>query len=166
MLWDRLMELMRAMWREGKVIVDWKDAEVVPIFKEGDLQQCDNWWGISLLDVVGKVFAQVIQERLQIIAERILPDSQCCFRKGRGCCDMIFVARQLLEKTREHHESLFTPFVDLRKAYDSVPREALWKVLERCGVPPRMLEVVKSFHMGMRVEVRVGGSLSPVTFEF
>ena len=42
---------------------------------------------------------------------------------------MIFVARQVLEKAREHHDSLFTLFVDLRKAYGSVPREALWQVL-------------------------------------
>ena len=135
-LWDRLLELMRALWKEGEVVTDWKDAEVVPIPKKGDLQRCDNWRGISLLDVVGKVFARIIQERLQVIAERTLPDSQCGFRKGRGCCDMLFVARQLLEKTREHHDTMFTLFVDLRKAYDSVPREALWKVLERCGVPP------------------------------
>lgn len=33
------------------------------------------------------------------------------------------------------HDSLFTLFMDLWKAYYSVPREALWKVLERCGVP-------------------------------
>ena len=50
-----------------------------------------------------------------MIAERLPPESQSGFRKGRGCCDMIFVARQLLEKTREHQESLFTLFVDLRR---------------------------------------------------
>ena len=49
---------------------------------------------------------------------------------------MIFVARQLLEKVHEHQELLFTLFVDSRKAYDSVHRDALWKVLERSGVPP------------------------------
>ena len=87
---------------------DWKNAEVVPIPKKGGLLHCDNWRGISLLDVVGKVFARVIQERLQVIAEHILQDSQCGFRKGRGCCDMFFVARQLLEKAREHQDSLFT----------------------------------------------------------
>jgi len=42
---------------------------------------------------------------------------------------MIFVARQLLEKTREHGDSLFIMFMDLKKAYDSVPRSALWSVL-------------------------------------
>ena len=124
-LWDRLLSLFQVVWGEGEVVADWRDVEVVPIPKKGDLQCCDNYRGISLLDVVGKLFARVVQERLQVIAKRVLPDSQCGFRKGRGCCDMIFVARQLLEKAREHNDSLYILFVDLRKAYDSVPREAL-----------------------------------------
>ena len=61
---------------------------------------------------------------------------------------MIFVARQLVEKAKEHGESLYVLFVDLRKAYDSVPRQALRKVLEKYGVPEKMLNVVKSFHEG------------------
>ena len=91
-----------------------------------------------------------------MVAEEILPDSQCGFRKGRGCTDMIFAARQLVEKCREHDGVLFVLFVDLRKAYDSVPRPALWRVLEKCGVPPTMLSIIQSFHDGMQAEVRVG----------
>ena len=66
-----------------------------------DTQHSDNWRGISLLDVAGKVFAWILQDRLQDIAEKDLPESQCGFRKGRGCTDMVFAARQLVEKTRE-----------------------------------------------------------------
>jgi len=55
-------------------MADWKDAEVVPVPKKGDLQNCDNWRGIILLDVVGKVFARIILERLQYIAEDIFPE--------------------------------------------------------------------------------------------
>ena len=95
-----------------------------------------------------------------MIAEKVLPESQSGFREGRGCCDIIFMARQLLEKTAEHTDSLFTLFVDLRKAYDSLPREALCPVLERCGVPLRMLKIVKSFHEGMEAEVKIGDKLS------
>ena len=156
----RLLQLMQDIWRDGEVVADWKDAEIVPVPKNGDLQSCDNWRGISLLDVVGKLFARIIQERLQHIAEDILPESQCGFRKGRGCCDMIFVARQLVEKAREHQDLLFTLFVDLRKAYDSVPRLALWQVLEKSGVPPQMLKIIASFHEDMQAEVRIGGVLS------
>ena len=50
--------------------------------------------------------------------------------------------------------------VDLRKAYDSVSRQALWKVLEKYGVPEKMLNVVKSFHEGMHAEVRVGSTVT------
>ncbi len=73
---------------------------------------------------------------------------------------MIFDARQLVEKAREHGESLYVLFVDLRKAYDSVPRQALWKVLEKYGVPEKMLNVVKSFHEGMHAEIRVGSTVT------
>ena len=65
-----------------------------------------------------------------------------------------------MEKSREHDESLFVLFVDLRKAYDSVPRQALWCVLERYGVPLTMVSVIKSFHKGMTAVVRVGDSLT------
>ena len=61
-------------------MANWKDADVIPIPKKGDLQHCDIWRGISLLDVVGLVFARAIQECLQVVAE-VLPESQCGFRK-------------------------------------------------------------------------------------
>lgn len=162
LLRDRLLVLMQDVWKEGKVVGDWKDAVVVPIPKKGNLQICDNWRGISLLDVVGKIFARIVQERQQAIAEHTLPESQCGFRKGRGCIDMIFVARQLMEKTIEHDETLFVLFVDLKKAYDSVPRQALWRVLEKRGVPTTMLSIIQSFHQNMNAEVRVGSELSDV----
>ena len=104
---ERVLQVMQDMWGRGGVVSDWKDAVIVPIPKKGDLMNCDNWRGISLLDVVGKVFARIIQNRLQAIAEDILPESQCGFRRGRGCTDMVFVARQLVEKCREHNDTLY-----------------------------------------------------------
>ena len=78
----------------------------MPIPKKGDLSNCDNWRGISLLDVVGKV---IVQDRLQQLAEEELPESQCGFRKGRGCTDMTFVVCQLVEKTWEHQTKSILP---------------------------------------------------------
>ena len=58
----------------------WRDSIIVHIPKKGDLQSCDNWRGISLLDVAGKMFVRILQERLQSIADNILPKSWCGFR--------------------------------------------------------------------------------------
>ena len=154
-----LLDVMRTAWQEGAVPKEWADAIIVPIPKKGNLRSCDNWRGIALLEVVGKVVARVIQGRLQRVAERELPDSQCGFRKGRGCSDMTFVVRQLAEKATEHRTQQFLVFVDLRKAYDSVPRDALWMAMKKLGVPESLIKIVRSFHEGMEARVRVGEEL-------
>ena len=59
---------------------------------------CDDWRGIGLLDVVGRI----VQDRLKLVAENALPDSRRGLRADRGCTEMIFVARQLIEKAQEH----------------------------------------------------------------
>ena len=90
--------------------------------KETYTAGCDNWRWIALLDVVGKLVAKIVQNRLQVLAERELSESQCGFRRGCGCTDMIFMVRQLAEKAIEHQTKQYFVFVDLRKTYDSVLR--------------------------------------------
>ena len=87
-----------SVWEERKVPKECMDAVIIPIPKMGNWSSCDNWWGIALLEVVGKVAARVIQGRLQRLAERELPDSQCGFRNSRSCTDMTLVVRQLTEQ--------------------------------------------------------------------
>ena len=156
---DHVLDLFQSVWEAKRVPKEWVDAVLVPIPKKGDLSVCDNWRGISLLDVFGKVFARVLKQRLEIVAEEVLAESQCGFRKGRGCVDMIFCARQVIEKTLEHEESLYIVFVDLKKAYDSVPRDALWIALEKYGFPPTMVSIIKSFHEDMSAELKINGEL-------
>ena len=109
---------------------------------------------------MGKLFARVLNNRLQLVVEETVSDSQCGFRTGRGCVDMIFCVRQLVEKAIEHNTRLFLLFVDLRKAYDSVPRAALWRALQKYDVPDIMIELIRSLHDGMSATVTVGGGRS------
>ena len=155
-----LLELAGDVWKESQVPSDWRNAILIPIPKKGDLSLCDNWRGIALLDVVGKLVARVLQERLQKIAEDVLPESQCGFRAGRSCTDMTFTIRQLVEKSWEHKGKVFFSFIDLKKAYDSVPREGLWTALRKLGVPDRTMNLINSFHEGMKARVRVDGKLT------
>ena len=156
---EMISDLVSAVWEERCVPQEWTDAILIPIPKKGNLQCYDNWRGIALLDVVGKLVARVVQGRLQKLAEIELPESQCGFRRGRGCTDMIFVVRQLAEKAIEHQTKQFFVFVDLRKAYDSVPREALWIALQKLGVPDILVDIIKSFHTDMQSCVRIDGQL-------
>ena len=60
---SRLLELVHDVWKAGSVPSDWRDAILIPIPKKGDLTNCDNWRGISLLDIVGRgVTGQVTED--------------------------------------------------------------------------------------------------------
>ena len=63
------------VWSDGCVVGDWCNALIMPVPKKGNLKLCDNWRGISLLDVVGKLLGRIVQERLKLVAEDVLPDS-------------------------------------------------------------------------------------------
>ena len=76
-----------------------RNANIMTLFKnKGDRSDCNNYRGISLLNLVGKVLARVVLSRLQLLAERINPEAQCKFRAGRSRIVMIFSLRQLQEK--------------------------------------------------------------------
>ena len=60
--------------------------------------------------------------------------------------DMIFVERKLIEKSWEHKFKAFFTFIDLKRAYDSVPRQALWIALRKLGVPESLVQLIRSFH--------------------
>ena len=88
--------------REGEVPQDMRDAKIVALLKnKADRSDCNNYREISLLSVVGKVFARVVLDRLQILADRIYPESQCGFKSGRSIVDMIFSVRQLQKEMQE-----------------------------------------------------------------
>jgi len=73
---------------------------------------------------------------------------------------MIFTARQLQEKCREQQQELYAIFVDLTKAFDSVDRSALWEVLLKIGCPTDFVNIICSFHDGMRAAVIENGEIS------
>ena len=71
---------------------------------------------------------------------------------------MIFTVRQLVEKSWEHKSKALFTFIDLKKAYDSVPREGMWAVLQKLGVPENTIKLIQSFHQDMHAWTRIEGS--------
>ena len=156
-----LSSIFATIWTEESVPSDWTKQLVVPIHKKGSQSDCDNFRGISLLSVPSKVFTKVISNRLKPRVEHLLRESQCGFRKGRGCNDQIYTLRVLMEKAREFHQPLYMCFIDLRKAYDSVNRDALWTVLQRCyHLPEKILSIIRAMHDESTAAVRAYGKTS------
>ena len=162
-----LHALLLKVWEEEELPSELRDALIVTIFKKGDKADCGNYRGISLLSTTGKVLARILANRLLPLSEEILPESQCGFRPSRGTADMIFTARQLQEKCREHKLPLYMAFIDLTKAFDTVDRQALWNILSRYGCPDKYVRILRLLHDGMTATVLSNsGSMSePFTVE-
>lgn len=75
---------------------------------------------------------------------------------------MVFTVRQIIEKSWEHKSKSFLVFVDLKKAYDSVSRAALWIVLRKLGVPESLVELIRSFHHDMKAQIRLSSSTTDI----
>ena len=158
---SKLTKLLAIIWKKGEVPQEFKDASIVSLFKKGKRHLCDNYRGISLLSVAGKILARIIITRInKHLTDSVYSESQCGFRKGRGTTDMIFCLRQLQEKSREHRTPLYMAFIDLTKAFDTVSRSALWIVLEKLGVPTQMRKIIQSFHNGMLAQIVYNGKFS------
>lgn len=124
-----LKSLFNLIWEREELPHDFGDAITVNIYKnKGDAADCGSYRGISLLAVTGKVFTRIMANRLTPYSDRILPRTQSGFRPSRSTTDSIFILRQLQENTIEQNESLFIAFFDITKAFDSISREALWRV--------------------------------------
>ena len=112
-----MAEVFNMVWREGVAPGDWKNAVIVPVYKKGSRLDCTNYRGISLMSIVGKVFARVLNERVKVMTADKVMDEQGGFRSGRGCSDQIFAVKQIVEKTIEKDRKMYMAFVDLEKAY-------------------------------------------------
>ena len=123
---------------------------IVKIPKKGDLTDCNNWRGITLLSVPSKILAKTIMQRISNAVDMKLRKEQAGFRKHRGCIDQIFALRTIIEQCTEWQRQIYVNFVDFEKAFDSIHRESLWKILRNYGIPYKMVQLIKSFYNNFR----------------
>ena len=147
-----LTESFKQIWEEGQIPEAWKTGLIFKLPKKGDLGDCNNWRGITLLSLTSKVFSRIVFSRL-IVLEKDLRPQQAGFRPGRSCSDHIFTLRQILEQSKEWNTPLYINFIDLEKAFDSIHRESLWKILRHYGVPAKLVQVVAMLYSDFKSQV-------------
>jgi len=78
-----VIELIKTVWRKGKIPKDWKTSVMVPLHKKEDKDVTGNYRGISLLCTAYKMYAEILRNKLEKEAEEkgMIPESQAGFRK-------------------------------------------------------------------------------------
>ena len=88
---DWIWRLYNISFENGGVLGDWKSAVILPLYKsKGERTVYKNYRDISLLNMVGKIYAGILVDRIH----RGTGD----LRAGSGCIDQIFTLKQMGEK--------------------------------------------------------------------
>ena len=155
-----LHDLFSKIWDKEELPADWKEGIVVKLPKKGDLADCSNYRGIMLLSVPGKVLNRVLLERMKEAVDPKLRDQQAGFRRNRSCADQIATLRIIVEQSLEWNSPLYINFIDYEKAFDSVDRETLWKLLRHYGVPGKIVSLIRCTYQNMSCRIAHAGQLS------
>ena len=156
----KLHKLVMQVWDIADVPQGWKNALIIKLYKKGDTLNCGNYRGISLLAVAGKILSNILLVRMENLLSDILPESQCGFRRERSTVDMIFSLNQIQEKCKEQNLDIYMVFIDLTKAYDTVNRRMLWKILAKLGIPGKVVKIIQNMHDGMKGKLSIEVGMS------
>lgn len=164
-----VLRVVRAVWRAESVPMDWVRGVIFPLYKNGDRRDPSNYRGISLLSVVGKLLTTVLNTRIVDWSERmaaakvrpaVLSEEQGGFRPRRGCLDQLFVLVEALRVRRQRGTATFACFIDVRKAYDTVFRDGMWKRLYDAGLRGKIMRVLYDIYEKSESAVIVNGVCS------
>ncbi len=95
------------------------------------------------MPIAVKLYNKLILNRLIPAIEPLLRNNQNGFRKGRSTISQILCLRRLIEESELCNLDISLVFVDFSKAFDSVDRDQMFKILELYGIPPKILSAIK-----------------------
>ncbi|UYV83678.1 SETMAR [Cordylochernes scorpioides] len=141
----------------------WSKTIIQPIFKNGDPNAPSNYRGIALISNLSKLFTSILKNRLSnwIENRKLIAENQAGFRRGYSCQDHIFTLTSLIQMTLSHkRRKLYAFFVDLKKAFDTVPHLLLWRKLALVGLSGRFIKLIQNYYAQMMGAVRWNGSFT------
>ena len=150
---------------EGSLPPIWKSANVSCIFKSGDKKSASNYRPISITPVICRLLERIIRNAVMshCIDNNIFSDSQYCFRNRRGCTLQLLKVLDDWTKAIDNGLPVDTLYLDLQKAFDSVPHQRLILKLERLGITGNLLRWIKNFLSERKQRVVLNGISSDWT---
>ncbi len=173
-----MVELFHQCYTQRRTPEEWKEARIVPIFKnKGSPHHASNYRPIALTCVARRLYERVLMSKLEDAITRLSP-YQGGFRSFRNTQQQCFALHEIMQGKAEFHNA----FLDIQAAYDTVNRNILWRRLEEAGIDgPTIIRLQDLFdnnesiltisnHQSSAIQnlrgLLQGSSLSPILFNF
>ena len=109
----------------------------MPNTQKGNVNDPNNYRGISLIDVLNKIFTGILNDRIYKYSTEndILEEAQAGFRKGYSTTDNIFTLQAMVQKYLSKCGGRFyCLFIDFSKAFDTIAHQKLLSSLNKKGI--------------------------------
>ena len=123
----------------------WKEANIIPVFKNGDRSKVSNYRPVSLLCVVSKVMERCIHQHVYSTVQTIINPLQHGFTRGRSCATQLVEVYDMVSKNLDSGIQTDMLFLDFSKAFDSVNHALLLHKLELLGFSGELLAWFKDY---------------------
>ena len=154
---------MNKIFDTGEFPEEWAVGIIVILLKRGEKNDINNYRGITLLSVIGKLLLGMLNERLTKCVEKhkIVHENQAGFRKGYRTTDHIFTLYSVIHHTvNVKKKPLYVCLIDFKKAFDKVSHALLWQKLVNYGIDGKFINIIKSMYSKVKSCVRSNDGLT------
>ena len=130
--------------------------------KKGDINDAQNYRGITLINILAKIYSQLLLNRLTKWSEKseIITDNQFGFQKGKSTTDCVFILHSIISKVLSSKEKLYCVFIDFEKCFDKIDRSHLWLKLLSEHVSCKLVKAIKSMYSTVKLCIRYKNTFS------
>ena len=179
---EHLAKLYNDCMRSGSFPETLKIGKITPIYKKDDEELLENYRPVSTLPVFGKIFEKIIYSRLYsfLVSKGIIYHNQFGFRKGHSTSHALNFSVNHIEQNLRKKKHVLGIYLDLSKAFDTLPFDKLLSKLSNYGIRGNALKLLSSYlnnrhqyvsvlgedseHLPVRLGVPQGSVLGPLLF--
>ena len=160
---ESLTKLFNIICKMEYVSKQFKHGIIVPVPK-GNKDMCDkdNYRGITLLPVIGKIFEKCILQRVEKWAKEnnVINEQQGAAQERCSSMHVSWLVREVIAKHNENGINVYVGMLDQKKAYDTVWQDGLFYILYKAGLKGKAWRLMQQFYNGFICYVKIGGKLS------
>ena len=153
--------LFTGLVKHGGIPRNFRETAIILILKDqtGDRNSPDNYRGIAISSVLGKLLEKFIMAKYQRFWHT--SKQQFGFKAGHGCGMSTFVVQESINYFLENgNEIVFGCFLDLSKAYDRVNHALLFMKLVERHIPTFIVKFLRNWYKEQDLYVKWNSSKS------
>ena len=154
-----MLKLFNNTLNSGEVTTEWVTSLIVPIHKKDEKTEPSNYRGISLISCFCKIFLSILNHRLFDFTQKhnILHRCQLGYCPGNRTSDAHIIMNNLIKTyCHENNQKIYSCFVDFSNAFDTIPREKLFKKLLSYNITGKFFNIIRNIYMADQGSIKIG----------